>query len=842
MLEYENQMFLDILHEDGLLVSAKGLGVESVFLNLLKVYCDPGNLVIVLGTTNHEEEYYITELQHQNVSPLPRVITAENTNTDRDKIYLEGGVLIVSSRILVVDLLKQRVPVDKITGFFVLRAHRILESCQEAFALRLYRQGNKTGFVKAFSSSPESFTVGFAQVEKIMKALFVKNLYLWPRFHATVSASLEKRKPLVYELHVPLTQSMCMIQTAVLDLVQFCVKEIKRINPALDTEDVTVENAISKSFHKLLQMQLDPVWHQLSSETKQLVADMKTLRSILIALTQSDSVRLHTLLTSLRSTEYAVRSSGWLLLDSAETLFVAAKKRLFSGKQAVEPEPNPKWETLTEVLKDIHKAASNISHVVLVLVDSQETCRQLKQYLTKGASEMLSNLYSTLVGKKQKSSNTENGVPTEEEADDDDNSKEEEIFTLTQIVSGGDSADTTFHECTQPLDSATEPVVVIQQFKKDGNALSLLRTLRTMKPEYIVMYDVDVTAIRQIEVYQCSESEVQIKVYFLIYTSSVEEQAYLTTLRREKEAFEFLIKEKSTMVVPADQDGKSEDCAQLKRDAGKAATEANTVNTRKGGIPVIPANPRIIVDMREFRSELPSLLHRRGIDIEPVTLQIGDYILTPEICVERKSISDLIGSLNSGRLYQQALAMTRHYPKPILLIEFDQNKPFALQGRYYLSRDMSSTDVTVKLQLLTLHFPNLRLVWSPSPYATAQLFHEIKEGKEEPSGSVAAIVGVEENALDIDKMEKYNIGIQDFVMKLPGVNTKNIVALLSKGESLDHLLTLSQEEINDILKNRQNADMLYNALHRSVKVTVDQKATTRNFRGRVRKGRNRRNT
>lgn len=48
------------------------------------------------------------------------------------------------------------------------------------------------------------------------------------------------------------------------------------------------------------------------------------------------------------------------------------------------------------------------------------------------------------------------------------------------------------------------------------------------------------------------------------------------------------------------------------------------------------------------------------------------------------------------------------------------------QGRYYLSRDMSSTDITAKLQLLTLHFPKLKIVWSPSPYATAQLFEEIK--------------------------------------------------------------------------------------------------------------------
>lgn len=33
--------------------------------------------------------------------------------------------------------------------------------------------------------------------------------------------------------------------------------------------------------------------------------------------------------------------------------------------------------------------------------------------------------------------------------------------------------------------------------------------------------------------------------------------------------------------------------------------------------------------------------------------QVGDYILTPSLCVERKSIPDLHQSLNSGRLIQQ---------------------------------------------------------------------------------------------------------------------------------------------------------------------------------------------
>lgn len=62
-----------------------------------------------------------------------------------------------------------------------------------------------------------------------------------------------------------------------------------------------------------------------------------------------------------------------------------------------------------------------------------------------------------------------------------------------------------------------------------------------------------------------------------------------------------------------------------------------------------------------------------------VFYKVGDYILTPDICVERKSVPDLVGSLNNGRLYNQCLAMCRTYKRPVLLIEFNPNKPFTLQ-------------------------------------------------------------------------------------------------------------------------------------------------------------------
>lgn len=41
------------------------------------------------------------------------------------------------------------------------------------------------------------------------------------------------------------------------------------------------------------------------------------------------------------------------------------------------------------------------------------------------------------------------------------------------------------------------------------------------------------------------QTEEAVKVYFLLHADTVEEQSYLTTLRREKEAFEYLIQTKS---------------------------------------------------------------------------------------------------------------------------------------------------------------------------------------------------------------------------------------------------------------------------------------------------------
>ena len=69
-------------------------------------------------------------------------------------------------------------------------------------------------------------------------------------------------------------------------------------------------------------------------------------------------------------------------------------------------------------------------------------------------------------------------------------------------------------------------------------------------------------------------------------------------------------------------------------------------------------------------------------------LQVGDYILSPDICVERKSLSDLRQSFISGRLYNQAEAMSKYYKVPVLLVEFDGDKEFVLHGPSDITEDI----------------------------------------------------------------------------------------------------------------------------------------------------------
>ncbi len=272
---------------------------------------------------------------------------------------MSGGLLSITSRILVVDMLAHKIPTALITGMIVLHAETVSPTSTESFIVRLYRDHNQDGFLKAFSDDPEHFAFGFTPLQTVMGQLHLRRVELWPRFHKVIQKSLGSQKADVVELQQELSRSMLAIQTALHECLEATVSELKRSSAAVDTDEYTVENAIFPVFDTVIRRQLDPVWHRLSPKTKTLVSDLSTLRQLLSYLLSYDSITFlqhcETILAASSGGPSggaglgrAERQSPWLMMEAANTIYTEAKRRVYLGSIKAKEQPAPKPKTAAE--------------------------------------------------------------------------------------------------------------------------------------------------------------------------------------------------------------------------------------------------------------------------------------------------------------------------------------------------------------------------------------------------------------------------------------------------------------------------------------------------------------
>jgi len=88
---------------------------------------------------------------------------------------------------------------------------------------------------------------------------------------------------------------------------------------------------------------------------------------------------------------------------------------------------------------------------------------------------------------------------------------------------------------------------------------------------------------------------------------------------------------------------------------------------RPASAPLGPG-PRILFDLREQQGPVVRHLHALGAQLEGRQLEVGDYILSDRVAVERKSTADFVDSLVDGRLFEQLKGL-HAYPRPFLVLE-----------------------------------------------------------------------------------------------------------------------------------------------------------------------------
>lgn len=927
-----------MLNEDGLWVLAPGLGMHQVVAALLRLqdirreHSEEQGAVLVLGATPMQRKTLRWELRRilgsKGVDPsergegrqLPLVdVTADIASVERLRLYRCCSSVFVTTRILVVDLLSDRLLPADVTSIVILNAHRVNESSGESFAVRLLHEKKPEIMVRAFSENPNAFTSEFGKVEKVLKSLDVRRVHIWPRFHAAVQEELEACPPELIEISVPADDAANLIYEAIAELIDSCIKEIKRLEK-LDISDLTATRGLFASVDETIRRQLAPIWNLVPPKTRQLVSDLRTLRTLANYLFKFDAVTFFIYLDSLRVTEGT--KCAWIFHSAAHAIFEAAKSRVFrliprteqpqnekkkrktggvSGSESkptsndkardlpadipvIEPvlEELPKWHVFLEVLEEARAERSKHAHEsthtppIVVFCRDDFTRLQLLEVMHHGPSGYMTLKYETLdplsIARRPSSGPLSNNGDSygmdsqarrqsaphhhhhhhpchqqQQEGPSSNATANSQTRNVPRMMGGSTSRQDTalskeakslrmpgaagvnmtgaHHQRGSSTKKPTEEEAVDARNETteaegsagDENAWSGLEIVEegdtvfvslddsgitplwALHPIFVVVYDPDVTLTRALEVYKAQSKGEHVRVYLLRYENSPEMDKYQASVVRERTSFEDIIRNKGVMAPPTSRRTRPQG-ANANAMVVRGSTSSNALTRQAGGRVqhAVSDRVKIVVDVREFMSSLPAVLHAQGLELVPVTLEIGDYVLSPDICVERKTLADLKSSLFSGRLYQQAASMCQHYQTALLLIEFDGDRAFAMQGVGELGSDIQAGSLMSRLVLLCLHHPRLRLAWSRSLHATADLFKQLKKHHDEPDPVAAATVGLMPGE-DSGAETLTNGPALEVLRRLPGVTEGNWRPLSREAGTLAGLLDMPLERLAEIM-------------------------------------------
>jgi DNA excision repair protein ERCC-4 len=781
---------------------------------IAKKLIESGNCLGVLGSGLCESATVaaiINEFlsQYPNIHPLIIVlgdeircsattITGETSITARDKIYTTGGVVIVTERVLLSDLLSNRLDAALITMMLIPRVHALSETSNEAFIARIFRERNHKGLLIALTEKPHVIA---SCLDHIVRFLFLSDIVAFPRFHQVVQESLSQTAVDLVEHDVNFSIHQVEIQASIVALIESCIVEMRKSRSDLELdENITSKLVSNHNELQILRRRLDSVWMKLSWTTRQIVSDLSVLRQILVGVNRYHPVHLVSILLSHQ--QIASRTSPWWLSDDARRLVQLVKQRGGIDKEIKDIkslllrndhedvvgtviETPPKWTIIHRIVESLFSQVGEEKRIrrsfkdvkMLIVCPDEVSQKEIESFASEGASRSL------LEALKRHLGNT-NGI-------------------LTDLVQQAHDSVPTGSLIDARGDGRCQISVSAHLFKPD----ELLTELSNFFPEVIVLMEPSLIAIRTLEVFVRMNDHLRLgtpsfAVHILGSSQCLVEPQFPDLIRKENQAFDDIIKMKKTISFYA-----RNELFEQTRNA--TAAVGRTTSSRQGGSRRLKtqlevSKQSILVDTRELRSALPFMLYKKGLHIHPTTLSIGDYILSRDIAIERKSVtgSDLQQSLKSGRLYKQLVNMTHAFPWPMLLLEFSTGKSFQLEATDSISGEINPSSLIAQIAALIIHFPSLRLIWSPSFQFTASVFSKLKSGREQPSidpdipGKTAMPDPVSQATSSSSKRAI------EFLKACPGVTAANLPSILKRTKSIRGLVELGESEIISIMGKR----------------------------------------
>jgi DNA excision repair protein ERCC-4 len=188
---------------------------------------------------------------------------------------------------------------------------------------------------------------------------------------------------------------------------------------------------------------------------------------------------------------------------------------------------------------------------------------------------------------------------------------------------------------------------------------------------------------------------------------------------------------------------------------------------------------RVVADERERASGVPEELSKLNVRVYFSRLPVADYVLNPEIAVERKSVRDLVSSVYDSRLFYQAARISAAYAKSYLLVEGDSKEV----GK--LAKNLKSFYGAIAN--VTLAY-GLRLLYTANPAETAAAIAALlTHARAKPLARMPSETPPKSKSMPMQQL--YLVG------SIPGVGRKLAEKLLTKYGTPRRVMSLTAGEL-----------------------------------------------
>ena len=220
----------------------------------------------------------------------------------------------------------------------------------------------------------------------------------------------------------------------------------------------------------------------------------------------------------------------------------------------------------------------------------------------------------------------------------------------------------------------------------------------------------------------------------------------------------------------------------------------------------------ILIDDREIHASTPFYLYQQGFNINIARLEVGDYILSNSVCVERKSIStgDIFQSLITSHLTDQIIKMINYYEFIVLLLEFENFEDITTiihNGHLFNQNELYRKFLGLKNIKNDSESNKIIFIWSLSPKMTAEIFMNLKRKYNDQFLDIQKCINMnkikkkqkKQNLKDIneieEKKERIMISLLKFLLRIDGIDNSNIKSIFNSFKNLNEFIQLPKEQL-----------------------------------------------